>query len=155
MSNDLKIIYKNEGKLQYYFDEAVPCDLFRGQSRSELKEGLPIIHPNPGFKRKDGSERPPDVMIVERNGTKFVLGCRCTSGRHRGISTFDRINSGLINFRWYKIPESTIIPAALAITQDSNKQNEVNHFTIAPKDDMPLDLFLIWLNALGKHLVEM
>jgi hypothetical protein len=42
----------------------------------------------------------------------------------------------------------------LAITQDSDYPNKPNHFTIAPKDDMPLELFQVWLDALNKQLKE-
>jgi hypothetical protein len=48
----------------------------------------------------------------------------------------------------------TEIPLALAITQDSNLNDRPNHFTIAPKDDMPLELFQVSLNALGKRMTE-
>ncbi|MBI3230861.1 MAG: hypothetical protein HYZ45_12005 [Burkholderiales bacterium] len=152
MTDELKNIYKQHGKLQYYFDEKVPCDLFRGQSRSEEKKGFPIIYPNPGFTNKDGKIRPADVKIVERDGKQFVLGCRSISGHYRGISVFDKPNPALLNFSWYKLPAGTAIPEALAITQDGNDKFKPNHYTIAPKDDMPVELFLIWLNALIKCL---
>jgi hypothetical protein len=58
-------------------------------------------------------------------------------------------------YRWYKLPKSTGIPEALAITQDSDRPVGVaNHVTIAPKDDMLLPLFQVWLNALGRHMTE-
>ena len=154
MSDDLKNIYKEAGHLAYYFDKAVPCDLFRGQSRTESRQGQPVLYPNPGFKRKDGSQRLPDVCIVERDGKKIVLGCRCIHGDYRGVSTFDRKNTALAGFRWFKLSKGTDIPEAIAITQDSNFKDRANHFTIAPKDDMPLDLFQVWLNTLGNHMAE-
>ncbi|MFA6231090.1 MAG: hypothetical protein WC617_13095 [Rhodanobacter sp.] len=54
MSGDLKAVYANAGRPQYYFDQIIPGDLFRGQSRADARQGLPVLHPNPGFKRKDG-----------------------------------------------------------------------------------------------------
>jgi hypothetical protein len=73
---------------------------------------------------------------------------------YRGISTFDGMNPVLKNFVWYKLPSGTEIPQAIAITQDSDFSNKINHFTIAPKDDMPLDLFLVYLSILERSLVR-
>ncbi|MDD5367043.1 MAG: hypothetical protein PHR30_17025 [Gallionellaceae bacterium] len=154
MSDDLRNLYKEAGRLAYFFDKAVPCDLFRGQSRTEAKQGLPVLYPNPGFKRKDGSLRLPDVRIVERDGKKIVLGCRCLHGDYRGVSTFDRKNTTLPGFSWFRLPKGTEIPQAIAITQDSDYKDRANHFTVSPKDDMPLELFQVWLNALGKYMAE-
>jgi hypothetical protein len=152
--DDLKRIYEAEGRAHHYFDDAVPRDLYRGQHQMEAKQGLPILYPHAGYKKKDGSERLPDVMVIERDGKQIVKGCRCTSGNYRGISTFDAKNPNLRGFRWYRLPRSTPIPEALAITQDSEWTDRANHYTVAPKDDMPLPLFQAWLNALGRHLVE-
>ncbi len=154
MSEALRRIYEEEGLLKYYFDKDVPRDLFRGQSKTEAKQGLPILYPNPGFTPKGKPPRPPDVEIVEVDGKKFVKGCRTIAGHYRGVSTFDRKNPNLSGFTWYKLPKATPIPEALAITQDSDYPNKANHFTIAPKDDMPLDLFQVWLGALNKQLEE-
>jgi hypothetical protein len=154
MTADLRKVYEAEGLLRYYFDEKVPRDLFRGQSKTETKQGLPILYPNPGFRRSDGQERPPDVLIVEQDGKKIVKGCRTIRGEHRGISTFDGKPPNLRGFKWYKLPKSTDVPEALAITQDTDRKNSPNHFTIAPKDDMPLPLFQVWLNALAAHMTE-
>ncbi len=154
MSDDLRNIYKKENKLAYYFDEKVPCDLYRGQRDVDAKKGLPRIYPNPGFNRGNGQIRPADVKIVERDGNKFVLGCRATSGFFRGVSTFDRKNPDLSGFRWFCLPMGVEIPEALAITQESAHKDRANHYTIAPKDDMPLELFLAWLKVLDNKLLE-
>jgi hypothetical protein len=152
MSEALRRIYEEKGLLKYYFDKDVPRDLFRGQSKTEAKQGLPILYPNPGFTPKGKPPRLPDVEIVEVDEKKIVKGCRTTRGDYRGVSTFDRKNPNLGGFAWYKLPKATPIPEALAITQDSDLANKANHFTVAPKDDMPLDLFQVWLNALNKAL---
>ena len=47
MSEALRRVYEEEGLLKYYFDKDVPRDLFRGQSATEAKKGLPILYPNP------------------------------------------------------------------------------------------------------------
>jgi len=152
VSDELKNLYRDADSLRFYFDDAVPRDLFRGQSKSEAKQGLPVLHPNPGFKRKDGSVRLPDVKVVQREGKQVVLGCRCLAGDYRGVSTFDRKNTKLGGFTWHRLAKGVAIPKALAIMQDSDFTDRANHFTIAPKDDMPLDLFQVWLNDLGQHM---
>lgn len=148
----LKQIYEKAGLLHNYFDEKVPCDLYRGQSRNEIKLGLPIIYPNPGFVNKDGRERPADVKIVERNGQQYVLGCVATHGQHRGISTFDRVNPLLKGFKWYRLPAGTPLPPALAMTRDSAYPDRPNHYTIAPKNDMLLAHFLLYIQELCEKL---
>ena len=152
MSNELQQIYVNAGLSQFFFDKSVPQDLYRGQRHEDAEKGQPIIFPHPGFARKNGPARPPDVQIVERDGKKFVLGCRCVRGLYRGISTFDRTNPALKNFLWYKLLKGTAIPPGLAITQDSNDPSKPNHFTIAPKDDMPLEHFQMLLDELAIKL---
>ncbi len=90
MSDELKKVYENENKLKFYFDKTVPCDLYRGQHDREAKKGLPLIYPNPGFIKADGTVRPADVFIEIVDGMEMVRGCRTTKGNFRGISTFDR-----------------------------------------------------------------
>ena len=152
MSTELRKIYEQAGLLKYYFDEKVPCDLYRGRSRQEEKKNLPILYPNPGFKRADGTVRIADVEIEERDGKQIVKGCRCIHGDYRGVSTFDRPNPNLMGFTWRRLPKGAPVPEALAITQDSDLKDKANHYTVAPKDDMPLELFQVWLNALAKNM---
>lgn len=154
MSDVLKKLYAERGLLHFYFDDTVPVDLYRGQSTGDAQKGLPVIYPNPGFVRKTGEAREPDVAIVERDGKRIVLGCFSIKGLHRGISTFDRPNPALRNFRWYKLGKGGKIHSALAITQDDDHKDKVNHYTIAPKNDMPLELFLVCLGAMEKDLIE-
>ena len=46
------------------------------------------------------------------------------------------------------------IPDGLAVTRDADvTQKGVVHYTVAPKDDMTLALFLVQLHALGKDAV--
>lgn len=153
MSNELRKIYEEKNLLHFYFDQTVPVDLFRGQNQSEAKQKFPIIYPNAGFTRADGKYRIPDVKIEIVDGKEIVRGCRTTKGEFRGISTFDK-KGGFLGFKWYKLPAGTEIPAALAITQDSAKPHVANHYTIAPKDDMPLALFQVWLNELNLALTS-
>ena len=150
MSSELRDLYEKNGLLRFYFDKHVPKDLFRGRSRDDLRKERPIFYPHEGFTRKDGSKRLPDVEIIERNGKKFVRGCRCIRGDYRGISVFVRINEKLIGYKWFVVKKGAIIPEALAITQDGDR-NDINHYTIAPKDEMPLELFAVWLRQLAEQ----
>jgi hypothetical protein len=154
LTDELKKVYEGASLRHRYFDSKTPCDLFRGQSKAEEKNGMSLLHPNPGFTRADKSVRIADVKIVERDGNKFVLGCRSTSGDYRGISTFDKKNPALRGFSWHKLPKDTDIPEALAVTQDSALKDKANHYTIAPKDDMTLELFLVWLSALSDKMTK-
>ncbi|KQU75636.1 MULTISPECIES: hypothetical protein [unclassified Rhizobacter] len=156
MTNELKRIYEREGKTPRYFDDEVPCELFRGQHPDEYKAQQFLLQPHPGYTRTNQQTgqtvtRLADVKVVERNGEQFVLGCRCTSGEYRGLSTFDKPVS------WFKpswfnfsIAAGTKLPPGLAVTKDGyNRMRNATHYTIAPKDDMPLGLFLQTLKVLA------
>lgn len=91
---------------------------------------------------------------ILRNADQYVVkGCRTMDGKHRGVSVFDKRNPGLKTFVWYLIPAKTTLPDALAVTQDEPELSKVepNHYTIAPKDDMPLSLFLQYLKSIEQQ----
>jgi hypothetical protein len=80
-----------------------------------------------------------------------VQGCRTIKGDHRGLSLFDKSNARL-PFAWFRIPAGSKIPPGIAVTRDSDDENDDNaaiHYTVAPKDDMPLSLFLQHLKELA------
>jgi len=97
---------------------------------------------------------PRTAAIVDAAAHYTVKGCRATfPGPHRGVSTFDRPNPGLPTFEWIRLPVGTSIPPGLAVTRDFEASflepcNKPRHYTIAPKDDMPLPLFLAHLRGL-------
>lgn len=64
---------------------------------------------------------------------------------------FDAPNAQLRNFDWFEIPAHAPIPEALAVTRDADRARpgKPTHYTIAPKDDMPLSLFLQHLKGLA------
>ena len=71
-------------------------------------------------------------------------------GEHRGLSVFDKMNPRL-PFAWFRIPAGSKIPPGIALTRDSDDVHgeDAIHYTIAPKDDMPLSLFLQHLKELA------
>src|SRR5207248_1342596 len=83
------------------------------------------------------------ASIVADASAYVVKGCRASRGHHRGVSVFDAART-FKGFTWFKIPVGTEIPAALAVTKDGDVSvgGAPIHYTIAPKDDMPLSLFL-------------
>jgi hypothetical protein len=179
MSDELRRIYAQKGKLHNFFEVAVPADLFRGRRK---RASSPYLLPTlVGWSTP--SHRPPDVLLVDSKGDSpqyddngvvsenrkttpktaeivdaaaryTVKGCRSTfPGPHRGVSTFDRPNPGLPVFEWIRLPVGTPIPPGLAVTRDFDpaiRDSDIKprHYTIAPKDDMPLPLFLAHLRGL-------
>ena len=149
MSNELKNLYAKEGKAERYFDDQTPCDLWRAQSRNDFKKDVFIMQPHPGYTKYDElgnvvRERLPDVKTELRDGKIFILGCRCISGDYLGISVFDKKVTWL-GPTWlnYMIPANTVLPDNLAVTKDHYLRSYgAAHYTIAPKDDMPLELFI-------------
>jgi hypothetical protein len=154
MSDQLRELYQAKGKLENYFDDATPVDLWRGQKQALIKQRRGALYPElAGFPRRDGTFRIPDIQTFTRDsdGAIMVRGCRCVAGEgdYRGVSTFDvRPDLGK-SFSYFQIPGGTLIPEALAVTKDAfNRRFGGYHYTVAPKDDMPLSLFLVWLGAI-------
>ena len=160
MSDDLKKIYAKEGKSGHYFDGETPCELFRGQHPDAHKREEFILEPHRGFVKVDKvtgqrRERKADVAIVNRNGTEVVIGCRCNRGDFRGLSTFDKPVTWFDKPRWYNfsIPKGTELPSSLAVVRDKyDYDKDATHYTIAPKDDMPLDLFIQSLKVVASKM---
>lgn len=176
MSDALKKKYEQAGQLANFFDKNVPTDLYR---RRNVGDKTPIMQPVLiGFGNPE-SPREPDVYLTNEKGlspqyegatmlrepgskpltrqiiedaTKYVVrGCRGPDTDFRGVSTFDMKNPfAPPNVEWFYIPEGTEIPPGLAVTADGKKfPGKPRHYTIAPKDDMPLPLFLQHLKGLA------
>ena len=63
MSDDLKNLYKSDGKLHNFFDVETPVELFRG-AKDDQK--FPLMTPTIiGWKTSTGY-RPPDVLVEDR-----------------------------------------------------------------------------------------
>ena len=88
--------------------------------------------------------------ILANAGDYVVQGCRTIHGEHRGLSVFDKMNPRL-PFTWFRIPAGAKIPPGIALTRDSDDEHSEDaiHYTVAPKDDMPLSLFLQHLKELA------
>ena len=180
MSDDLKNVYKGAGALDRYFDGKTPIDLFRGQkigakgdfmtptivgwyTRDDVRNPDVLLHDkngtSPQYKgdgfqnlHTEGKELKLTAEILRNADQYIVKGCRTMSGLHRGVSVFDKKNPRL-PFDWYIIPANAKLPDALAVTRDAPERARSTpiHYTLAPKDDMPLSLFLQYLKSMGEQ----
>jgi hypothetical protein len=158
MSDELKDIYAAAGLADRFYEGATPIELWRAQSDRDFKKEVFIMLPHPGYVKKDThghviKERLPDVQIVARDGKQIVRGCRCTQGDYRGISVFDAKVTWL-GPKWvnYRIPKETPVPENLAVTRDhSIPRHQATHYTLAPKDDMTLELFVQSLKIIASR----
>ena len=146
----LKDVLIEKGKLDCYFDGAVPINLWRALNRKSNMGVFDFIEQ--GFTLSNGRPRPADIKIESRNGTKWV----CVKEKPRGLSTFDQ--KGLPkgkDWEYFRIPKGTVLPEGLAIVKDEyNTKFEATHYTIAPAFDMPLPQFKTKLQQLVKSLVK-
>lgn len=177
-TNELKNVYTSANKDGRFFDQTTPVVLFRGIKRGAsaglmqptligfmLKKGPR----KPDVLFRDGKGKTPqyedsDISraitlddsgeltrhILANAGDYVVQGCRTIKGDHRGMSLFDKVNPNL-SFKWYRLPASSKIPPGIAITRDADAMHSELpiHYTAAPKDDMPLSLFLQHLKELA------
>jgi hypothetical protein len=150
MSDELKNIYVAAGLADRFWDDATPTALWRAQKKTDFDGGAIVLEPHPG-----SETRTADVKIVERDNQQFVLGCRCVKGDFRGVSTFDKKVTwfGSRTTKHFRISAGTGIPAGLAVTREHKNAQGAYHYTIAPKDDMPLALFLQQLKTMSQHAV--
>lgn len=179
MTDQLKRVYEQAGALDRYYDERTPIDLLRAKkigSHGDLMQPTLIgwyaargpRDPDVLVRNQQGDtpqylDAAMEQLAVEsreleltteilRNADKYMVrGCRTMKGNYRGISVFDKKNAVLRGFDWYLIPAATALPPALAVTRDETALTKTTpiHYTVAPKDDMPLSLFLQYLKGLG------
>ncbi|WEN15108.1 hypothetical protein PY254_00025 [Rhodanobacter sp. AS-Z3] len=153
MSDELRRIYTEAGKADRFWETATPVDLWRAQKNTDYQAGIDALSPHLG-----NETRVADVKIVDRDGKRVVLGCRCIKGDFRGVSTFDMKVTwfGSRTTKHFKIPAGTAIPPGIAVTKDHKNAQGAYHYTIAPKDDMPLALFLECLGVVcGKTNLQL
>jgi hypothetical protein len=177
-TDDLRNVFAQAGKSGRFFDKTTPVALFRGIKRGDSAELMqPTLigfHLKRGPRRpdvlfRDGKGVTPQYESGDINGaialdasgdlTRHILanagdyvvqGCRTIKGEHRGLSLFDKANRRL-PFAWFRIPANSKIPPGIAVTRDSDEEHSEDaiHYTAAPKDDMPLSLFLQHLKELA------
>jgi hypothetical protein len=131
----LKEIYAAAGRAADYFETTGPdLHLYRAQTNDDFKKNVFILEPGKA-----------DVRTEDRQGKLWVLGCSAVKGKyHNGVSTFDKQISPTKNHtRMYEIPKKVDLPEGLAITKDNlNKTFNATHYSLAPKNDMPMELFI-------------
>lgn len=146
----LKDILIEKGKIDCYFEGAVPTDLWRALNKKSNTDIFDFVEE--AFILSNGRPRPADIKIVLKKDVKWV----CIKDKPRGVSTFDKkgVPKGK-DWEYYKIPKDTVLPDGLAIVKDEyNTRFEATHYTIAPAYDMPLAQFKTKLLQLAKLLVK-
>ena len=186
MTDELKKVYEKANASGRYFDGQTPVDVFRGRrtgDKTELMQPTLIgwyvkLEPrrpdvllegakdkvSPQYKNGDvdddlvteGKQKPVTAEILRNADQYIVKGCRTMSGVHRGVSVFDKKNTALKNFDWFKMPAGTVIPEGLAVTRDASYTVSAKpiHYTVAPKDDMTLSLFLQQLRSMAAKTIQ-
>lgn len=130
---DVLVINKKTGRSPQYAGGTA-----KGELRVESKEEMEITQ-----------------EMVRNADDYMVRGCRTMSGVHRGLSLANGVNPSL-PFDWFVIDANTRIPPGLAVTRDADVHVKgVVHYTVAPKDDMTLALYLVQLNTLGMDAVAL
>jgi len=146
----LKDVLISKGKLESYFEGAVPTTLWRALNRKANQNVFDFIEQP--MMLSNGRPRPADIKIESRAGVKWV----CIKDRPRGLSTFDQpgLPEGK-DWEYYKIPKGTVLPEGIAVVKDEyNTRFGATHYTIAPAYDMPLDQFKSKLAQLAAKLIK-
>jgi hypothetical protein len=97
-----------------------------------------------------GSQRKTAAASMVVDGANLIVkGCRNSRGDHRGLSLNNKVDLEQKHYVWFEIIKNTNIPAGLAVIRDAAPGGDgYAHYTVAPKDDMPLSLFLANLGSL-------
>jgi hypothetical protein len=131
----LKDIYAAAGRAADYFERTGPdLHLYRAQTNDDFEKKVFVLEPSKA-----------DVRTENRDGKIWVLGCSAVKGKyHTGVSTFDKQVLPTKNHtRMYEIPKKVDLPEGLAITKDNfNKTFNATHYSLAPKNDMQMELFI-------------
>lgn len=67
-----------------------------------------------------------------------------------GLSVFTGPNPAMDGKHWYVVQRKTVIPLGLRITRDHRYDNGLEHYTLAPIEDMPMKLYLMKLVVMGR-----
>lgn len=126
---------------ELYFD-CLPVDLFRHGTTTSAQLHKPRTAPPRQI------DEVHDIQVYRKNGVEWV---DCESG---GISLFNKPNLRFGN-RWWKLPKGVKIPAVLRVSRDAgiNPVTGQIHYTIRPRYDMPLSLFIHKLKELSLFAV--
>ena len=104
-----------------------------------------------GERMTSGERRRAAAAIIARGDELIVVGCRHhrSDGPHRGLSLANEPDFSRAQYVWFMIKEGKEIPPGLAVIRDAPPDRlGYAHYTVAPKDDMPLGLFLAHLKSL-------
>lgn len=146
----LRDIYLDADKIESYFDDVVPVDLWRAKRKGADQDIFHLVEEK--FMLSSGRPRDADITIEPRDDVPWVH----VDTAPRGISTWDR--SGTFKgkaWEYFRIPAGTELPEGLAVTKDYfNPRVNAWHYTIAPARDMPLQIFKDLLRRLAAKLIK-
>ncbi len=146
----LKDVYLSMNQVDRYFEGRVPVHLWR--ALNNRRGGALFDFVEEATVLPSGRDRPTDITIVSRSGTKWVT----VRNAPRGVSTFDKpgVPAGK-DWSYFRISAGTPLPTGLAIVKDRENINYgATHYTIAPAFDMPLEQFKRLLTELAKNAVK-
>lgn len=146
----LEGILISQKSLAVYFRSRTGIDLWRAFRTDEEPKANPL-HPDLDERKlPNGKVRDPDLETVQSRIGRFV---RAKIGM--GCSLMDIPNGfGHQNWKYFFIPNGTIIPPRLIITRDWRmRKQDCWHYSISPNYTMPEHHFLTALNELAANAI--
>ena len=125
------------------------------------EDGKTSLHPNYGFIRKDGSVRPSDVTLFDKDGKKWVHGVDDvkSDGKHwvswkEGVSVGKNKQAMPYSDGWldFLLPKDTSVPASLDVKHTPSKSNP-DHYSIRLKNQMTQEAYQGVLDNLARSAI--
>lgn len=124
-------------------------------------EGRTSLYPNYGYIRKDGSVRPSDVTLFDKDGKKWVRGVDDVKpdGKHwvswkEGVSVGKNRQAMPYSEGWFDflLPKDTPIPVSLDVKHTPSRSNP-DHYSIRLKNQMTQESYQGALDNLARNAI--
>ncbi|WEN14300.1 hypothetical protein PY254_13785 [Rhodanobacter sp. AS-Z3] len=124
-------------------------------------DGKTSLHPNYGFTRTDGSERPSDVTRFSKDGKTWVRGVEDIrpDGKHwvswkEGVSVGSNKQAMPYSKGWFDflLPKGTSIPASLDVKPTPSRSNP-DHYSIRLKNQLTQEAYQDALDTLARNAI--